>query len=151
MDTPLARGWGASLEATTTSPAVAEDSLGRDSTDTSTVYLPASASFVYDSNGNLVYDGNRAFGYDDENQITSVLVTNSWKSEFTYDGKGRRRIRKEYSWKNSAWLQTTEIRYVYSGMLVIQERNANNLPLVTYTRGLDLSGTREGAGGIGGF
>jgi len=139
------------VDGTNTFTAVAGDSLGRDSSDTSTLYLPASASFVYDSNGNLVYDGNRAFGYDDESQITSVLVTNSWKSEFTYDGKGRRRIRKEYKWSNSAWLQTTEIHYVYSGMLVIQERNANNLPLVTYTRGLDLSGTSQGAGGIGGL
>jgi len=34
---------------------------------------------------------------------------------------------------------------------VIQERNANNVPLVTYTRGLDLSGTASGAGGIGGL
>src|SRR5205807_10642374 len=83
---------------------------------------------------NLVYDGNRAFGYDDDNQLTSVLVTNSWKSEFTYDGKGRRRIRREYKWNNSAWLQTTEIHYIYSGNYVIQERNSFNLPLVTYTR-----------------
>jgi len=36
-------------------------------------------------------------------------------------------------------------------MLVIQERNANNLPLATYTRGMDLSGSRHGAGGIGGL
>jgi RHS repeat-associated protein len=34
---------------------------------------------------------------------------------------------------------------------VVQERDANNLPLVTYTRGNDLSGTRQGAGGIGGL
>src|SRR5439155_17885049 len=37
------------------------------------------------------------------------------------------------------------------GMLVIQERDANNLPTVTYTRGRDLSGSLEGAGGIGGL
>jgi RHS repeat-associated protein len=33
----------------------------------------------------------------------------------------------------------------------LQERDASNLPLVTYTRGLDLSGSLEGAGGIGGL
>jgi RHS repeat-associated protein len=48
-------------------------------------------------------------------------------------------------------VQTNEVRYVYNGNLVIQERDANNLPLATYTRGLDLSGTSEGAGGIGGL
>ena len=42
-------------------------------------------------------------------------------------------------------------RYIYDGMRVIQERNASNTPLVAYTRGQDLSGTFEGAGGIGGL
>ncbi len=52
---------------------------------------------------------------------------------------------------SSAWVLTNEVRYVYDGNLVIQERNGNNLPTVTYTRGKDLSGTMEGAGGIGGM
>src|SRR5207302_185233 len=34
---------------------------------------------------------------------------------------------------------------------VIQERDINNNPTVSYTRGSDLSGTMEGAGGIGGL
>jgi RHS repeat-associated protein len=36
-------------------------------------------------------------------------------------------------------------------MLTLQERNAANTVLVMYTRGLDLGGTRQGAGGIGGL
>lgn len=36
-------------------------------------------------------------------------------------------------------------------MLVVQERNANNVALVSYTRGNDLSGSLQGAGGIGGL
>ncbi|HEV2691660.1 MAG TPA: RHS repeat-associated core domain-containing protein [Verrucomicrobiae bacterium] len=36
-------------------------------------------------------------------------------------------------------------------MLVIQERASNNTPLVTYTRGADISGERQNAGGIGGL
>ena len=36
-------------------------------------------------------------------------------------------------------------------ILVIQERNSFNTPTVTYTRGTDLSGTLQGAGGIGGL
>ena len=34
---------------------------------------------------------------------------------------------------------------------MIQERNGSSTPLVSYTRGVDLSGTLEGAGGIGGL
>jgi len=37
------------------------------------------------------------------------------------------------------------------GMRVIQERNGSNVPTVSYTRGTDLSGSLEGAGGIGGL
>jgi len=36
-------------------------------------------------------------------------------------------------------------------MTVVQERNANNVALVSYTRGNDLSGSLQGAGGIGGL
>jgi RHS repeat-associated protein len=39
----------------------------------------------------------------------------------------------------------------FSGKRVIQERNAANTPTVSYTRGSDLSGSLEGAGGIGGL
>jgi RHS repeat-associated protein len=48
-------------------------------------------------------------------------------------------------------VQTNETRCVYDGMLAVQERDENNAVRVTYTRGLDLSGTRQGAGGIGGL
>ena len=63
----------------------------------------------------------------------------------------RRRVRKEYTWSGGAWVKTNEVRYAYDGRVVIQERDTNNLPLVTYTRGKDLSGELEGAGGIGGL
>jgi len=75
----------------------------------------------------------------------------AWRSEFKYDAFGRRRIRKEYGWTGSAWSLTNEVRYVYDGMLVVQERDGNNLALVSYTRGNDLSGSLQGAGGIGGL
>jgi len=68
-----------------------------------------------------------------------------------YDGKMRRRVRREYAWQSSAWVETNEVHYVYDGNLVIQERDINNLPRVSYTRGRDLSGSLEGAGGIGGL
>jgi len=47
-----------------------------------------------------------------------------------YDGRMRRRIRKEYSWINSAWAITNEVHYVYDGDVVIQERDGNNIPTI---------------------
>ena len=130
--------------------AIAKDSYGRSDTNSITVTLSNSVPYTYDLNGNLTSDGTRAFDYDDENQLIRVTVTNKWKSEFTYDGKMRRRIRKEFTW-TSTWVQTNEVRYVYDGNLMIQERDANNLPTVSYTRGRDFSGALRGAGGIGGL
>ena len=49
------------------------------------------------------------------------------------------------------WTLAGETRYIYDGMRVIQERDGNNVPTVVYTRGNDLSGSLEGAGGIGGL
>jgi RHS repeat-associated protein len=108
----------------------------------------------------LTNDGLRSFAYDDENQLIQVWVPGQWSSVFTYDGKMRRRIRQEFTWTNSAWLQTNAVYYVYDRNLVIQERDVNNLPTTTYTRGKDLSGSIEAglprqseatAGGIGGL
>ena len=113
--------------------AIAQDSYGRKDTNSAIFNLPSSVSFVYDLNGNLTSDGTRVFDYDDENQLIRVTVTNSWKSEFTYDGKSRRRIRKEFTWSGS-WVQASEVHYIYDGNVVIQERDANNLPTLTLTR-----------------
>ncbi len=131
--------------------AVAQDSYNRQSSYTANVNLSANTSFLYDANGNLTNDGLRDFAYDDENELIQVWVPTQWMSQFQYDGKMRMRIRKEFTWTNSAFVQTNEVHYVYDGNLVIQERDANNLRHVTYTRGLDLSSSLQGAGGIGGL
>jgi len=107
------------------------------------------------------YIGPKSYNYtyDAENQLTAMATdtnntpTNSrWKTEFTYDGRGRLRKRIEYTWLDPyGWYGGVETRYVYDGMRVIQERDGSNTPTVAYTRGSDLSGSLEGAGGIGGM
>jgi RHS repeat-associated protein len=136
----------------------AQDTVGRLATNIVTVNLPTTVTYTYDANGNLLSDGQRTFDYDDENQLTNVTVTGAWKTDWVYDGLGRRRIRREFTWTGGAWVQTNETRYVMDGALVLQERHWNSEPgtnnperILTYTRGLDLSGTMRGAGGIGGL
>jgi RHS repeat-associated protein len=135
--------------------AVVNDALDRSGTNTALAWLPATVSFTYDANGNLSSDGRRTFAYDDEDQLVSVTVTNgpnsSTRSTFAYDALGRRRVRTEYAWLNNAWVQGSVTRYVYDHMLVLQERDGDHAPTATYTRGLDLSGSLQGAGGIGGL
>ncbi len=118
-----------------------------------TRYLPASVNLRSDANGNLLWDGLHGFQYDCANQLTQITVTNQYQTRFVYDGLGRRRIRQDYSYSTntSTYNLINETRYVYDGMNVIQERNSSNVPVVSYTRGVDLSGTQQGAGGIGGL
>ena len=117
-----------------------------------TVSLPSALTYTYDAyTGALTSDGSRTFVYNDENLLTNVTVATQWKTDFVYDGKMRLRIRREFKANGASWTQTNEVRYVYDGNLVIQERDLNNTPFVTYTRGKDLSGTISGAEGIGGL
>ncbi len=113
-------------------------------------------SFSYDANGNLTYYGSaygwqRYYTYDAENQLVGVQVPGYFYTLYTYDGLGRRRVRVEHTWNGSGWVVSQTVRYLYDGWRVIQERDGNNTPTVSYTRGNDLSGSLEGAGGIGGL
>ena len=130
---------------------IAQNVYGVRATNTLTVNLPTSVSLAYDNNGNLTNDGTRSFAYDAENQLTNVTVAGSWRSDFVYDGLNRRRIERDFVWQAGAWMQTNETHLIYDGNLILQERDASNHVVVTYTRGLDLSGSLQYAGGIGGL
>jgi RHS repeat-associated protein len=120
---------------------------------------------TYDRRGNLTQrafsSGNWyawTYSYDHENQLTGVQTdtyytheTYRFKVEFTHDGAGRLRVKKDYTWSAGNWALAAETRYLYDGLLLVQERNGANTPTVTYTRGRDLSGSYAGAGGIGGL
>ncbi len=140
----LSSGWN-------TVTAMSHDGYGRVASSSIQVDVTGNATYMYDANGNLTNDGKRNFGYDDENELISVWVSSAWSNNFVYDGLQRKRIERDYSWQGGSWVETNEVHYVYDGNLVFQERDQNNLPITTYTRGADLSGTLQGAGGIGGL
>jgi YD repeat-containing protein len=77
----------------------------------------------------------KGYEYDDANQLTGITQTNAWRSEFAYDALGRRRITRDYTWSGAAWTLTNEVRYVWDGMCVFEERDGANVAQVTYTRG----------------
>jgi RHS repeat-associated protein len=110
-------------------------------------------SYTYDANGNIGYrtagSTTEYYSWDNENRLVSLTYGTSYRSDFTYDGLGRMRQRIDYSWTGSSWYPNGTTTYFYDGMRVIQERLGGS-PTVSYTRGTDLSGTLEGAGGIGG-
>jgi hypothetical protein len=93
-----------------------------------------------------------AFGYD-RLVRSSDETYKSYRRQFVYDGLGRLRRRIESSWDSlyGMWVVSSTVHYIYDGCRVIQERTGSNTPTVSYTRGTDLSGSLEGAGGIGGL
>jgi hypothetical protein len=114
-------------------------------------------SFVYDADGNLVSDGRWTNHWDAENRLISMeSLSNApagskLKLDFTYDFQSRR-IQKLVSTNSgsSYGLQYTN-RFVYDGwnlLGIVKETNGLRL---SFAWGLDLSGTPQGAGGVGGL
>jgi RHS repeat-associated protein len=104
----------------------------------------------YDLDGNMITDDTWEFTWDEENRlieasntVTSVTIINS------YDHKGRRISKNTI---DSMGQSTTT--YLYDGWNLIREISESvSAVLITnsYVWGLDLSGSLQGAGGVGGL
>jgi RHS repeat-associated protein len=117
---------------------------------------------AHDLNGNTVACANALqspgggggalnLRYDEENRLVEASDA-AHRSVYIYDGLGRRVGRQDFSWNLAlgAWNFEREARFVYDGRNVIEDLDSGYTTLRSYTRGLDLSGSFEGAGGIGG-
>ncbi|MBV9470595.1 MAG: RHS repeat-associated core domain-containing protein, partial [Abitibacteriaceae bacterium] len=108
----------------------------------------SSLNLNYDYNGNLTSQGNTTYVYDDVDRLAQIIFTDAQtgvythKSEFVYDGNDLKRLTREYSWdaQNMVWQMQSEIRYVYDGANVVQERDSNNQTIASYTNVDDIGG-----------
>ena len=121
------------------------------------LFAPYNQSPTYDYDGNLFADGLWTYTWDAENRLTKVESVTTLpnaakrKLEFGYDHQGRR-IWSKISTNNGSYVVSRNTRFVYDGWNLVAELNAtNNAPQRTYLWGNDLSGTLDGAGGIGGL
>jgi len=81
----------------------------------------------------------------------SLPVAGKRRLEFTYDHQGRR-IQKLVSTNNgSAYVAQYTNRFVYDGWNLIATLNPQLATLSSFMWGLDLSGSEQGAGGVGGL
>jgi RHS repeat-associated protein len=127
----------------------------------------------------LVYDDeNQLIQWFQYQSGSTCLLNGDLRTDFVYDGLRRLRKRVEYMYETNSssssssqsgggapppsgggggscnlggWTNISVTEYIYDGKRVIQERDSNNTPTVSYTRGPDLSRSLEGAGGIGGL
>ena len=126
------------------------------------VYIEKNAeNFTYDSDGNLESGGLWDYVWDAENHLETMTMKSSLPTgmtrkrlEFTYDYIGRRveKIVKD-NWNGTTGTVISHLKYIYDGWNMIAELDgaASNAVLRTYVWGLDLSGTTQGAGGVGGL
>jgi RHS repeat-associated protein len=118
---------------------------------------PRVQQFWYDLDGNLLSDAVWTNTWDAENRLLSMVSrsdtpSTSWKSlTFGYDPQGRRISKVVSNWTGSAWSKVTDQRFVYDGWNLIAILDPQSTILQSFLWGLDLSGSMQGAGGVGGL
>ena len=99
----------------------------------------------------MTEDGTAEYTYDAENRLIKVVksVAGNTEVQYTYDYMGRRVRSKSFYYGNP----NGDIKYVFDGWLAVAELNGSisDQFVRAYTWGQDLSGSRDGAGGVGGL
>jgi RHS repeat-associated protein len=119
-------------------------------------------SFTYDFDGNLTQDDRWVYTWDAENRMTSMETVAAaygagvprQRLTFVYDYLGRRVRKTVANWNGSAYVTAVDRKFIYDGWNLIAEHNAlaSGEPAVArYAWGIDLSGTLQGGGGVGGL
>jgi len=128
---------------------------------------------TYDDDGNLLSDGRFTYEWDGENRLVKAEMIEApdpyqagpfWvyppklRVSYSYDYMGRRV--RTFVEKNElfmggvpVWETESDTRYVYDGWNVVLELDGedSNAIVMKYTWGLDISGSLQGAGGVGGL
>lgn len=115
-------------------------------------------SLTQDEDGNQTSTGTgQVYIWDGENRlvlIEPVLPTTGDKKQLNvYDAQSRR-VRKQVStYASGSWSLTTDEKFIYDGwnLVAVLDAASSNALLRTYTWGTDLSGSLQGAGGVGGL
>ncbi len=106
--------------------------------------------FQYDLDGNLTNDGRWGYAWDAENRLIGMTVNTNvgphYQLGFVYDSQGRR-IQKNVT----NGVAVTGINFLYDGWNLLAETTPANSLIRNYVWGNDLSGSPQGAGGVGGL
>ena len=124
------------------------------------VFPASSQALVYDADGNLTFDGIWTYQWDTENRLISMSMTNiagiansnRLRLDFAYDYMNRR-VSKMVSTNStgSSFVPEWTNYFIYDGWNLIGELAPNGSPIRSYVWGSDLSGSMQGAGGVGGL
>jgi RHS repeat-associated protein len=106
--------------------------------------VPSVDNLIYDLDGNLLTNGVWSYTWDCENRLVSVSSNNVCVVSNAYDHMSRRVVK---------WTPCHTTTFVYDGWNLVQETVQTAQSTVTnrFVWGRDLSGTLQGAGGVGGL
>ncbi|WP_367870774.1 RHS repeat-associated core domain-containing protein [Luteolibacter sp. Populi] len=127
-------------------------------------HVPATeVELEYDDDGNLLFDGRWEYVWDTENRLVEMANQTAasnhrasgepfYKLRFGYDWMGRR-IRKQVFDSITNNTPAKDLRFAYDDWDMIAEYTGGSALTLqrSYTGGIDLSGTKQGAGGVGGI
>ena len=126
-------------------------------TNTGTILVPRAAeSFTYDPDGNLTSDSLWTNVWNGENRRvlvesrSAVPTAAKAREEWTFLPDGRW-IERVVSTNNGSYVAACTNRYVWDGNVLVAVLNHTNGLELAFMRGLDMSGTLQSAGGVGGL
>jgi RHS repeat-associated protein len=116
---------------------------------------------THDFNGNMTAMRLTAtspivqMGWDAENRMINTETAGGNRIDNQYDALHRRILKTVSTWDsaNNSWLPQKSTRFTYDAWNVVEEEETAGATVrrVNYTWGTDLSGTMQGAGGVGGL
>jgi len=125
------------------------------------VFPAASQPMIYDLDGNLTFDGVWTYQWNCENRLASMTMSavsgvadsNRLQLTFAYDYLGRRVSKTVSNWNSPTQNFESPVTtlFVYDGWNLIAILDAQSTLSEAFMWGQDLSGTEDGAGGIGGL
>ncbi len=133
------------------------------SSETGSVFVAETPEvFTYDDDGNLLTDGRFEYTWDGENRLVAVETITGLPEDvpavhvaFEYDYMSRRIGKTVHFWDDGVtnWTETSSSTFIYDGWNLVREVRDEDSEVSTnsYVFGLDLSGSFQGAGGIGGL
>jgi RHS repeat-associated protein len=114
-------------------------------------------SFAYDADGNLTGDGHWTLTWDAENRLVSMTslsgapTASKYQVTFAYDYMGRR-IQKMVATNNgTSYIPQYTNDYLYDGWNLVAIVSPAQALVGSFVWGTDLSGSMQGAGGVGGL
>ncbi len=123
----------------------------------------------HDADGNLLSDGRWGYTWDADNRLVAMRThpaavaagVPEERYEFTYDAEWRRVRQRVWRWDEEApgeaagtlgaFVLVRDERTVYDGWNPVAQIDATGAVVQRHLWGLDLSGTAQGAGGVGGL